>query len=352
MLYILNFNSTNPMLSILNILFLLNVLICLLSVIALLIAVAFYTLAERKLMASVQRRRGPDVVGFIGFLQPIADGVKLILKEPLIPSRANVFIFVFAPFMVFVLSVVGWSVIPFSSAGPVSDANFSVLVVFAVSSLSVFGLIMAGWASNSKYAFIGALRSTAQMISYEISIGFIFINVALCAGSINFTEIVFAQEHVWFVWPLWPIALIFLVSILAETNRVPFDLIEAEAEIVAGYNVEYSGTMFALFFLGEYSNMLLMSAVTILLFFGGWLPPAVFLTFIPEIMIFSFKLAILSYFFIIVRSALPRVRFDQLMSLGWSFFLPFTFLHIFFTSFVLYGLGTVSYYPFDWLKLI
>jgi len=246
----------------------------LLIIIPLLISVAYFTLAERKIMGSIQRRRGPNVIGYLGLLQPLADGLKLFAKETILPSNANLGIFILAPLLTFILSLMGWAVIPFGEGLVLSNINVGVLYIFAISSLSVYGIVLSGWSSNSKYAFLGSLRSAAQMISYEVSIGFIVIAVVLCAGSFNLSEIVFAQKKIWFIFPLFPMFLLFFVSALAETNRHPFDLPEAEAELVSGYNVEYSAMGFALFFLGEYANMLLMSALTSIFFFR-WLVASV-----------------------------------------------------------------------------
>ena len=242
-------------------------------VVPLLVAVAYLTLAERKVMASMQRRKGPNVVGFFGILQPLADGLKLLIKEPVLPSSANTIVFLAAPVVTFLLALISWAVIPFGEGMVLSDLDIGMLYIFAISSLGVYGVIMAGWSSNSKYAFLGALRSTAQMVSYEVSLGLIIITVLMCVGSLNLSEIVLAQEEVWFAVPLFPLLLLFFISCLAETNRAPFDLPEAEAELVAGYNVEYSSMGFALFFLGEYANMIMMSVLCVILFLGGWLPP-------------------------------------------------------------------------------
>ena len=242
-------------------------------IVPLLVGVAFLTLAERKVMASMQRRKGPNVVGFFGILQPLADGFKLLIKEPVLPRSANLVIFIFAPVITFMLSLMSWAVIPFGEGLVLSDLNLGILYIFAISSLGVYGIITAGWSSNSKYAFLGCLRSAAQMVSYEVSIGLILICVVLCVGSLNLSDIVLAQQEVWFCIPLFPLLVLFFISCLAETNRAPFDLPEAEAELVAGYNVEYSSMGFALFFLGEYANMILMSTLCSILFLGGWLPP-------------------------------------------------------------------------------
>ncbi len=340
-----------------------QIFICsLLKIVCILIAVAYFTIAERKVMAAIQRRKGPNVVGFWGLLQPLADGAKLIFKELLIPTRANATIFLVAPVMVLILSMISWSIIPsginVESTTPIltqmksdfrsieignlintsttADISYGVLFILAVSGLNVYGIIIAGWASNSKYAFLGALRSAAQMISYEVSLGLLILPVILLAGSLNLTEIVAAQERtVWFVFPLLPCAIMFFISMLAETNRAPFDLPEAEAELVAGYNVEYSSIIFAMFFLGEYSNMLLMATVIVLFFFGGWLSPIGFLNFIPGSVFFSFKIVVFCYLFILVRAAFPRYRYDQLMDIGWKTFLPLSLSYLVFITGVL-----------------
>jgi len=296
----------------------------LIIIVPLLISVAYFTLAERKIMGSIQRRRGPNVIGFLGLLQPLADGLKLFVKETILPTASNQGIFLLAPLLTFILSLMGWAVIPFGQGLVLSNINVGVLYLFAISSLSVYGIVLAGWSSNSKYAFLGALRSASQMISYEVSLGFIVISVVLCAGSFNLNEIVLAQKKIWFVVPLLPMFLMFFVSALAETNRHPFDLPEAEAELVSGYNVEYSGMGFALFFLGEYANMLLISSLISTLFLGGWLPLFNFLPF--TLLPGPFWLGIKVYFFVVlfcwVRAALPRYRYDRLMNLGWKTFLP------------------------------
>ena len=312
-------------------------------VVPLLISVAYFTIAERKLMGSIQRRRGPNVIGFLGLLQPLADGLKLFVKETILPSNSNIHMFLLAPVISFVLSLIGWSVIPLSDTIVISDINLGVLYLFSVSSLSVYGLIMAGWSSNSKYPFLGSLRSAAQMISYEVSIGFIIVNVCVCAGSFNLSQIIIAQEKVWYIIPLLPMFVLFYISMLAETNRHPFDLPEAEAELVSGYNVEYSAMTFALFFLGEYANMLLMSAFSSILFLGGWLPLVNVYPFnaLPGSMWFSVKLIIGVIFFILTRAALPRYRYDQLMHIGWKSFLPLSLGYLLFTVGVLLS--------FNWL---
>ena len=295
-------------------------------VIPLLISVAYFTIAERKIMGAIQRRRGPNVIGFIGLLQPLADGLKLFAKETTLPTNANTTIFLIAPALSFILSLIGWAVIPFSEGIVICDLNLGILYLFAVSALNVYGILFAGWSSNSKYAFLGALRSAAQMISYEISIGFSVLNVVICVGSFNLNTIALAQQKTWFILPLLPIFIIFYISMLAETNRHPFDLPEAEAELVSGYNVEYSAMTFALFFLGEYANMLLMSAFSAILFLGGWLPilDNFLFNLLPGTLWLSLKIILGVTFFIITRATLPRYRYDQLMHLGWKCFLPLT----------------------------
>jgi len=315
-----------------------NLLKVLLIVIALLVSVAYFTLAERKLMGSIQRRKGPNVIGYLGLLQPLADGLKLFVKETILPSNSNLMVFLIAPMLTFILSLVGWAVIPFSEGVVLADINVGVLYLFAVSSLSVYGIITSGWSSNSKYPFLGALRSAAQMVSYEVSIGVIIVTVIICAGSFNLTEIVLSQKPIWFFIPLFPMFIMFSISALAETNRHPFDLPEAEAELVSGYNVEYSAMGFALFFLGEYANMLLMSSLTSVLFLGGWLAPF-FLFFIPNYIWFSLKICLGVAFFIWTRAALPRFRYDQLMILGWKVFLPLSIGYLLFTVSTLLSLN-------------
>lgn len=293
-------------------------------IVSILISVAFFTLVERKFMASMQRRRGPNVIGFMGILQPFADGLKLFSKETILPSNANIFLFLFAPILTFVLSLTGWVVIPFAKGSVISDLNIGILYLLMLSSLSVYGIILAGWSSNSKYAFLGGLRSAAQMISYEVSIGFIIVCIIICAGSFNLSNIVLAQTDCWYIIPLFPMFIIFFISALAETNRHPFDLPEAEAELVSGYNVEYSAMGFALFFLGEYANMLLMSGLISLFFLGGWLAPIkiYFFSLFLEAFWFSLKISLFVIAFIWARAALPRYRYDQLMNIGWKIFLP------------------------------
>jgi NADH-quinone oxidoreductase subunit H len=306
----------------------------LMILVPLLVAVAYLTLAERKVIAAMQLRKGPNVVGPFGLLQPLADGLKLFFKETVIPTRANKGVFIAAPMITFILSMVAWAVIPFDDGWVVSNINVGILYLFAISSLGVYGIIMAGWASNSKYAFLGALRSAAQMVSYEISIGFVIISVMLCVGSLNLSDVVRAQHKIWFAIPLLPMFVIFFISALAETNRAPFDLPEAEAELVAGYNVEYSSMAFALFFLGEYANMILMSGMTSVLFLGGWLPPVSIapFTWIPGPIWFALKIALVLFCFLWVRATFPRYRYDQLMRLGWKVFLPISLVWVVITA--------------------
>ena len=297
----------------------------LLLVVPLLVGVAYLTYAERKVIGAMHLRRGPNVVGPYGLLQPIADGMKLFFKETIIPTGANKGVFVIAPMLTFSLALVAWAVIPVGDGLVIANINVGILYLFAISSLGVYGILMAGWSSNSKYAFLGGLRSAAQMVSYEVSMGFIIITVLLVAGSLNLSEIVEAQRKtIWFVVPLFPMAVIFFISTLAETNRHPFDMPEAEAELVSGYNVEYSAMTFALFFLGEYANMILMAGMTTILFFGGWLPIADIAPFnwIPGPIWFALKMSFVLFIFLWVRATFPRYRYDQLMRLGWKVFLP------------------------------
>ncbi|ALG70900.1 NADH:ubiquinone oxidoreductase subunit H [Azospirillum thiophilum] len=327
--------------------FLLPLIIMVLQILAitvpLLVAVAFMTYAERKIMGAMQMRQGPSIVGPFGLLQPFADGLKLFAKEQILPEGANRVVFYVAPMLTFFLALIAWAVIPFDYGVVLSNINVGVLYLFAISSLGVYGIVMAGWASNSRYAFLGALRSAAQMVSYEVSMGLIIITVLLCVGSLNLTDIVRAQETVWFCVPLLPMFVMFFISALAETNRAPFDLPEGESELVAGFMVEYSSAPFALFFLGEYANMILMSAMTSILFLGGWLPPLPFapFTWVPGIVWFALKIALCLFTYVWVRATVPRYRYDQLMRLGWKVFLPFSLFWVVLTAGVLV--------TFDWL---
>lgn len=289
-----------------------------------LISVAYFTIAERKIMGAIQRRRGPNAVGFLGLLQPLADGLKLFVKETTLPANANIGIFLLAPLLAFILSLLSWAFIPFDEGLVLCDVDLGLLYILAISALNVYSILFAGWASNSKYAYLGALRSAAQMIGYEVSIGFTLLTVVMCSGSFNLSSIVLAQKEIWYAIPLLPAFIIFSISMLAETNRHPFDLPEAEAELVSGYNVEYSAMSFALFFLSEYSNMLLMSALNATLFLGGWLPllNLYILNIIPGTFWLSLKICLGVIFFVITRATLPRYRYDQLMGLGWKCFLP------------------------------
>lgn len=296
-----------------------------------LMAVAYLTYAERKVMSAMQRRQGPMLVGPFGLLQPIADGLKLFSKETIIPSQANKIVFLLAPMLLFALALMAWAVIPFDKGWVLANINVGILYLVAISSMMVYGVIMAGWASNSKYAFLGGLRSAAQMVSYEVSMGLIIVCVILCTGTLNLQEIVEAPRPLWMQILLFPMLIVWLVSILAETNRAPFDLPEGESEITGGFMVEYSAMAFALFFLGEYSAMILMSAMTTILFLGGWLP-VLGLSFIPGIIWFSLKTAAVLFFFIWARATLPRFRYDQLMRLGWKVFLPLTLIWVVFLS--------------------
>ena len=305
-----------------------NLLVIAIIVVLLLICVAYLTLFERKVIGYMQLRKGPNVNGPWGLLQPILDGVKLLLKEITTPAKSEKFTFFLAPMITFFLALIAWAVIPFSPNGALANLNVGILYLLAISSLGVYGVIIAGWASGSKYPFFGAIRSSSQMISYEVSMGLIIICVLLLVGSLNLTDIVLAQQNMWFAVPLFPMFIIFFISTLAETNRHPFDLPEAEAELVAGFNVEYSSMGFAAFFLGEYANMILMSAITTILFLGGWLPPVQALSFIPGALWFIIKIVLLLFVFVWVRAAIPRYRYDQLMRLGWKVFLPISILMI------------------------
>ncbi|MFL2543964.1 MAG: NADH-quinone oxidoreductase subunit NuoH [Alphaproteobacteria bacterium] len=299
-----------------------------------LISVAFLVYAERKVLALIQLRRGPNVVGPFGILQSFADALKLLTKENIVPANSNKIVFLLAPIITMVLSLAGWAVIPFAPNWVISDINVGIMYLFAVSSLGVYGIIMAGWASNSQYPFLGALRSAAQMVSYEVSIGFVIITVLLCVGSLNLTKIVEAQQTVWFAIPLLPMFVVFFISALAETNRLPFDLPEDESTLVAGFFTEYSSASFVLFFLGEYASMILMSSMTVILFMGGWLPPFdIFpLNAIPGVIWFVIKIIFILFLFIWVRGTFPRYRYDQLMRLGWKIFLPLSLLWVVLTA--------------------
>ena len=303
-------------------------------VIPLLIGVAYLTLAERRVIGFMQLRKGPNVVGPFGLFQPFADALKLMAKETILPAGADKIVFVIAPMLTFVLALVAWAVIPFGEGLVLADVNVGILYLFAISSLGVYGVIMAGWASNSKYAFLGALRSAAQMVSYEVSMGLVIINVLICVGSLNLSLIVEAQRDMWFALPLFPMFAVFFISTLAETNRAPFDLPEGESELVAGYFVEYSSMSFALFFLGEYANMILMSSMTVILFLGGWLPPIDLAPFnlIPGPIWFILKICLVLFVFLWVRATTPRYRYDQLMRLGWKIFLPFSLIYVVLTA--------------------
>ena len=312
-------------------------------IVPLLLAVAYLTYAERKVLAAAQLRKGPNVVGPFGLFQPLADGLKLLMKETVIPTGANRGVFIAAPILTFVLSLVAWAVIPFDKGVVLANINVGVLYLFAISSLGVYGIIMAGWSSNSKYAFLGALRAAAQMVSYEVSIGFVIVSVLLCVGSLNLSAVVEAQSKVWFALPLFPMFVVFFISGLAETNRSPFDLVEGESELVAGFFVEYSAMPFALFYLGEYANMILMSAMTSVLFLGGWLPPVAVapFTWVPGPIWFGLKISCVLFGFLWVRATFPRFRYDQLMRLGWKVFLPLSLFWLVATA------GVLTY--FGWL---
>ena len=308
-------------------------------VIPILISVAMIVWLDRRVWGLVQKRRGPNVVGPFGLFQTLADALKYIFKEIIIPASANKTIFILAPIITMTLALVAWAVIPLSETLVLSDINVGILYLFAISSLGVYGIIMGGWASNSKYPFLGAIRSAAQMVSYEVSIGIIIINVLLCVGSLNLSDIVMAQKNLWYVVPLFPMFIVFFISALAETNRPPFDLPEAEAELVAGYQTEYSGMMYAMFWLGEYANILLMCAMGSILFLGGWLPPLDIypLNIVPAPFWMIFKILFLFFLFAIIKAIVPRYRYDQLMRLGWKVFLPFSLIYVVLTAgFLLY----------------
>ena len=321
-----------------------TILKSLIIIVPILIAVAFFTLLERKIMAGIHRRRGPNVVGLLGVLQPFADGLKLLIKETIIPSKANKVIFIIAPILTLFLSFLSYAVLPFSVFNVFADINVGVLYIFAISSLGVYGIIMSGWSSNSRYAFLGTLRSTAQMVSYEVSIGLIIINVLICANSSNLSQIVAAQTYIWYFIPLFPLFFLFYISALAETNRPPFDLPEAEAELVAGYFVEYSAMTFAQFFLGENINIIFMCALLTVLFFGGWLPiiNLQFLYLIPGIFWFIIKLLFFLFTFVWVRVTFPRYRYDQLMRLGWKIFLPLSLAWVVFVSSIMISFNILA----------
>ena len=304
-----------------------------------LVSVAMIVWLDRRVWAFVQKRQGPNVVGPFGLLQSLADALKYIFKEVIIPASSNKVIFIIAPIITMTLALIAWAVIPFSKEQVLADINVGILYIFAVSSLGVYGIIMGGWASNSKYPFLGAIRSAAQMVSYEVSIGIIIINVLLCVGSLNLNDIVLAQKDMWFVIPLFPMFVIYFISALAETNRPPFDLPEAEAELVAGYQTEYSGMMYAMFWLGEYANILLMCALGSILFLGGWLSPINIYPFdlVPGAIWLIFKILFLFILFALVKAIVPRYRYDQLMRLGWKIFLPFSLIYVIITaSFLFY----------------
>lgn len=318
----------------------------LIVVVPLLISVAYVTLAERKVLGSIQIRKGPNVVGVYGLLQPLADGLKLFSKETIIPTHSNKVIFIIAPMLALILALISWAVIPFGNGYIISDLNIGMLYLFAVSSLSVYGVLMSGWASNNKYAFFGAIRAAAQMISYEVSIGLIILSVIVCVGKLNITSIVESQKEIWYIVPLFPAFFMFFVSALAETNRAPFDLSEGESELVSGFNVEYSGMTFALFFLAEYSHIILMSLITVLLFLGGWLPPLDILplTLLPASFWLALKTALLIFAFIWVRGSFPRMRYDQLMALLWKSYLPLSLGFLIWVASLLYYLNALPLY--------
>ena len=319
---------------------------CLAVTVPLLVSVAYMTYVDRKVWASIQLRRGPNVVGPFGLLQPFADGLKLVLKETIVPSSANAVLFIIAPMITFMTALVAWAVVPFNDGWVIADINVGILYLFAISSLGVYGIIIAGWASNSKYAFLGALRSAAQMVSYEVSIGFVLITVLLCVGSLNLSDVVMAQAGGFWHWlflPLLPMFVIFFVSALAETNRTPFDLPMSEAELVAGFHTEYSAMTFGLFFLGEYANMILLSAMGAVLFLGGWMSPIPYapFTYVPGVVWFALKIAFLLFVFSWTKGTLPRYRYDQLMRLGWKVFLPVSLGWVVLTAAVLQFSGWV-----------
>ena len=311
-----------------------------------LVSVAMIVWLDRRIWAFVQKRQGPNVVGPFGLFQSLADALKYVFKEIIIPSSSNKVIFILAPIVTMTLALIAWAVIPFSATQVLADINVGILYLFAVSSLGVYGIIMGGWASNSKYPFLGAIRSAAQMVSYEVSIGVIIINVLLCVGSLNLSDIVVAQENLWFIIPLFPMFVVFFISALAETNRPPFDLPEAEAELVAGYQTEYSGMMYAMFWLGEYANILLMCAMGAILFLGGWLSPIEIYPFtaIPGAIWLILKILLLFILFALVKAVVPRYRYDQLMRLGWKVFLPLSLIWVVLTSSYLFYFNLLPTY--------
>lgn len=307
----------------------------LILIVFLLLSVAFFTLAERKILAVIQRRKGPNVIGALGLLQPLSDGLKLLIKETILPSSSNQLIFLLSPVLTFFISLISWGVVAFDKKSFIGDVNLGILYLLGISSVGVYGIILSGWSSNSKYAFLGSLRSAAQMVSYEISIGFVIITVLICCNSFNITEIVLFQKSVYFGVAFLPLSIVFFISGLAETNRHPFDLPEAESELVSGYNVEYSAMGFALFSLGEYSNMLLMSSLNIILFWGGWLP--ISSTFLLSFISFPLKICVFTFLYVIIRAILPRYRYDQLMLLGWKIFLPLSIAYLILNFSILYA---------------
>ena len=311
---------------------------CLLIVVPLLLSVAYLIYAERKVIAAMQLRHGPSVVGPLGLLQPIADALKLVHKETIIPERAHKLLYMAAPVLTFGLSLMAWAVVPWGEGLVMADINLGLLYLFAISSLGVYGIVIAGWSSHSQYAFLGAMRSAAQMISYELSFGLVLVCVVLHVGSLNMTDIVLAQKNMWFVIPFFPAAVIFFIGTLAETNRAPFDLPEAESELVSGYNVEYSSMSFGMFFLGEYANMILMSAMTTICFLGGWLPPCQhwLCQCIPGFVWMAAKIAFVLFLFLWVRATLPRYRYDQLMRIGWKVFIPLALILVVGVSLILF----------------